>query len=143
MAKVIGGLVRFVFLTALTAALGYNYWQVQVLRGEVESLKAGSTAARAPMPQRPSPETPTGALELLSRSKAHADQAQKLLAAGRLDLARKELGHAGDALRRASTGIAPDTGVLLGLQQRLKDLSRQAQNLIEASGDDRSQKAQR
>ena len=143
MAKVFGGLVRFVFLTALTLALGYNYWQVQILRNEVENLKAGPGALRNQAPLPATEETPTGALALLSRSKAHADRAQKLLSEGHLDLARKELGHAGDALRRAGAGIAPNTGVLDGLQRRLKDLSKQAQTLIEASGDDRAQKAQK
>lgn len=138
MAKILGGLVRFVVTTALIAAVAFNYWQVQTLRAEVESLKTGASS-----PATPPDRAPNGSLGLLGRAKEHADRAQKLLSEGRLDLARKELGFAGTALRRASDGIAPDPRLLGNLQRRLQDLSGQAQALIEASGDDRRQKVEK
>ena len=127
--KFFGALVRWLFFVALTAALAWNIWQVRQLRTEVNQLKAArGKAAGSTLPS----DKPTlgRSLALLKASKAHAEKAQVLLKAKKLEEAAKETKLAADTAQKAYAG-AQGSDPLGELQSTVQSLSKQVGSLWE------------
>lgn len=129
--KFLGGLLRTLVILALILATGYNLWQVRELKAEVAALKAGKKAGSAT--ER---VTLARSLELLRASKAHADRAQALLKAKRLEEAAKETKLAAETAQKAYAG-AQSADPLGELQSTVQSLSKQVGTLWEHQKDER------
>jgi len=129
--KQMGGLVRTLVIIALVLATAYNAWQVQVLKTELQQLKAAKPGALKE--EKPSLAS---SLEYLRRSKAHAERAQALLKAKRLEEAAKETKFASDAAQKAYSG-AQKTDPFGELQSTVQSLSKQVGTLWEHQKDER------
>ena len=118
---------RWLFFVALTAALAWNIWQVQKLKAEVAQLRA-ATGKHRPVPgDKP---TLTRSLALLRASKSHAEKAQALLKAKRLEEAAKETKLAAETAQKAYAG-AQGADPVGELQSTVQSLSKQVGSLWE------------
>ena len=127
--KFFGALVRWLFFVALTVALAWNIWQVRQLRTEVNQLKAARRKATGGELPSDKP-TLVRSLALLKASKAHAEKAQILLKAKKLEEAAKETKLAADTAQKAYAG-AQGSDPLGELQSTVQSLSKQVGSLWE------------
>ncbi|MCX6368751.1 MAG: hypothetical protein NTX57_18875 [Armatimonadetes bacterium] len=126
--KFFSALMRWLFFLALTAALAWNIWQVRQLRTEVNQLKAArGKAGGGSVSDKP---TLTNSLALLKASKAHAEKAQVLLKAKKLEEAAKETKLAAETAQKAYAG-AQNSDPLGELQSTVQSLSKQVGSLWE------------
>jgi hypothetical protein len=126
--KFFSALMRWLFFLALTAALAWNIWQVRQLRTEVDQLKAArGKAGGGSVSNKP---TLTNSLALLKASKAHAEKAQVLLKAKKLEEAAKETKLAAETAQKAYSG-AQSADPLGELQSTVQSLSKQVGSLWE------------
>ncbi len=127
MRKVLGGIFRLIFWLLIAAAFGYNTWQINVLRAEVQTLKRERVdAVQKGGGARGAPDG--GAL--LARARRHAEQAQGFLRKKEYADAQRELRAATDALGRVSRGARDaGAGTLAELRGTLRSLSDQAEAL--------------
>lgn len=127
--KFFAALCRWVFFLALTAALAWNIWQVQQLKAEVAHLRRATARPGAAAHPTDKP-TLTRSLALLRESKAHAEKAQVLLKAKRLDEAARETKLAAETAQKAYAG-AQGADPLGELQSTVQSLSKQVGSLWE------------
>jgi hypothetical protein len=125
--KFFGALVRWIFFTLLTAALAWNIWQVQLLKGELAQLRRTTGKLKAASADKP---TMARSLALLRESKAHAERAQVLLKAKKLDEAARETKLAAETAQKAYAG-AQGADPLGELQSTVQSLSKQVGSLWE------------
>ncbi|WP_309710802.1 hypothetical protein [Armatimonas sp.] len=126
--KFFSALMRWLFFLTLTAALAWNIWQVRQLRTEVNQLKAArGKAGGGGLSDKP---TLTNSLALLKASKAHAEKAQALLKAQKLEEAAKETKLAAETAQKAYAG-AQSSDPLGELQSTVQSLSKQVGSLWE------------
>lgn len=129
--KFLSGLIRTLVILTLLIATAYNFWQVQQLKAEIAQLKLQKKGA--PPTQK---ATLARSLDLLRASKAHADRAQVLLKAKRLEEAAKETKLAADTAQKAYSG-AQSSDPLGELQSTVQSLSKQVGTLWEHQKDER------
>lgn len=125
--KFFGALVRVLFFAALTAALAWNIWQVQQLKTELAQLRKATGKS---LPQPGDKPTLARSLTLLRESKAHAEKAQVLLKAKKLDEAAKETKLAAETAQKAYAG-AQGADPVGELQSTVQSLSKQVGSLWE------------
>ncbi len=127
--KFFSALFRWLFFLALTAALTWNIWEVRQLRTEVNRLKAARSKGMWGDLNSDKPSLGR-ALALLKASKAHAEKAQVLLKAKKLDEAAKETKLAAETAQKAYEG-AQGVDPLGELQSTVQSLSKQVGSLWE------------
>ncbi|WP_394794505.1 hypothetical protein [Armatimonas sp.] len=125
--KFFSTLFRWLFFTALTAALIWNIWQVQQLKAELAQLRKATGKHAAAPGDRP---TLTRSLALLRESKAHAEKAQVLLKAKKVEEAAHETKLAAETAQKAYVG-AQGADPLGELQSTVQSLSKQVGSLWE------------
>ena len=140
MTKAAGAFFRFVFGVLILAALGYNTWQVRVLRADIEALqrqrpgsvKPERAASRQPIKNAGTP---------LARTRRHTERAREFLRTGRYADAQREVRAATEALREASRD-AQDSGsdALRQAREALSSLSEEVERLWRRSGGKESEK---
>jgi len=91
-------------MIALLAAIGFNAWQVSLMRREVADLKAQVAALKAHA-KGGSPES-TGTLALVNKARKHAAQAKEFMLKGDIKRAKVELDESLRLMQRAGR----DTG---------------------------------
>ena len=123
--KFFSALFRWLFFLALATALGWNIWQVQQLKIELAQLRKGKSNLSLG-----DKTTLSRSLELLRESKTHAEKAQGLLKAKKLEEAARETKLAAETAQRAYVG-AQGTDPLGELQSTVQSLSRQVGSLWE------------
>lgn len=134
--KFMSALFRWLFFLALTAALAWNIWQVQQLRLQVEQLKRAIGKSHPAATDKP---TLARSLALLKSSKAHAEKAQALLKAKKLEEAAKETKLAAETAQQAYAG-AQGADPLGELQSTVQSLSKQVGSLWETEKKKESKK---
>ncbi|WP_395139190.1 hypothetical protein [Armatimonas sp.] len=125
--KFFSALFRWLFFTALTAALIWNIGQVQQLKTELVQLRRASGKHTAAPGDKP---TLTRSLALLRESKAHAEKAQALLKAKKVEEAARETKLAAETAQKAYAG-AQGADPLGELQSTVQSLSKQVGSLWE------------
>ena len=125
--KFFSTLFRWLFFTALTAALIWNIWQVQQLKTELDQLRRASGKHTVAPGDKP---TLTRSLALLRESKAHAEKAQVLLKTKKVEEAARETKLAAETAQKAYVG-AQGADPLGELQSTVQSLSKQVGSLWE------------
>lgn len=125
--KWFGGLLMWLLGLTLLGAIGYNTWQVMLLRSEVRALRQRNSAPKAGIGT---------SLSRLAEAKRHAERAQALLKSRKFAAARAEMARAAEATQKASGVFAsgPDPRASLAeLQQAVQSLRDQAGELWDIS----------
>jgi hypothetical protein len=125
--KFFSALFRGLFFSALTAALAWNIWQVQLLKTELAQLRKATGKPTSAPGDKP---TMARSLSLLRESKAHAERAQALLKGKKLEEAARETKLAAETAQKAYAG-AQGADPLGELQSTVQSLSKQVGSLWE------------
>lgn len=119
----IGGCLHGVATLALAAGLGYNFYQVRQVRGELDALKKTRS-------QRPAASIGQS-LPLLQEARRHAERGQQLLKQKRVAEAQKELALAAQLTQQATGAASSGRVTPQDLQKLVGSLSQKAGALWE------------
>ncbi len=125
MGKALGAIVRFLFALFIVGLVGYNTYQVGLLRAQVAELQVarrpGSPAVRGVSPTHGS-----GTVEQIAEAQSHVDHASALLKRKKFVEAAAEMQAASDAMARAGGNAqARSRGAIAEAQRSLTKLSDQ------------------
>ena len=145
MGKLIGAIVRFVFMVGLLGFVGYNAWETAQLRREVAALRQQSVGVavkgKTSISAKIGIEKGSDPVSLLTSARRHYDAAQEHLGRREYADASREMLLATEAAKKASRNAGALSGDRVReFQQAVQSLSSRAGELLDQGENNGSSK---